>query len=265
MSAPGPQGGDWIKTWIDGQKAALEQWHKGQRTQPVPNGMGSFAELFAPATAQGQPLGAGGPGGQLAAIWERFGAAASGTAPTWDLPDVGPLREQQASLKELAEALADYQRFAVEMAGVLAKVHADTLDLLARRAMEQANAGKPVDSFRSLHDLWVECGEAIYSKVVHGESYCRLQANLCNAGIKVQLQRQQQVERWLKQLDLPTRSELNTLNRRVQELQRLVAPGHNNKAAVAATQAPKATRRAASGPVARAGTPRPGRKPRKKA
>ncbi len=147
-------------------------------------------------------------------------ATSGGPGTWWDLPGIGPLREQHAAAQEMAAALAEVERLTVEMGSVMARVHAETLDLLARRAAEQANEGVPLKDAKALHDLWVECGEATYAKVAHSDAYCRLQADLCNAGIRFQAVECQQVERWLKLLDLPTRSEVNTLNLRIRELQR---------------------------------------------
>ena len=149
-------------------------------------------------------------------------SAAVPAAPghAWDLPGIGPLREQHAAAQEMAAALAEVERLSLEMASVVARIHAETLDLLARRAAEQANQGTPVQDAKALYDLWVECGEATYAKVAHSEAFCRLQADLCNAGIRYKAVERRQMERWLKLLDLPTRSEVNTLNLRVRELQR---------------------------------------------
>ncbi len=224
MATLGQVPDDWINAWIEGQKATVQRWLEDQHIKTEPGAPSSFADWFQQAAAAAQAAsGWNGAGGQMAALWGVLGASSSARAQSgWSLPDVGPLREQQATMKGLAAAVADYQRLAIDMASMLAKVHADTLDLLARRAAEQANAGTPVDSFKALYDLWIECGETTYARVAQGDAYVRLQADLCNAAIRVQSHQQQQLERWLKQVDLPTRSELNTLHRRVADLKRQI-------------------------------------------
>jgi hypothetical protein len=224
MSSRDAPPNDWIQAWIHSQKATLAQWN-AVRPPPIPAGARSFAELFSPAVAAAQSsLGAVSAKGIAESFvfpWQMPGSGAAGrTGGSGDLPGIGPLREQQAAAQELTAALAEVERLSLEMARVIAKVHVDTLDLLARRAGERANEGKPVADAKALYDLWIECGEATYGKVAHGDAYCRLQADLCNAGIRFQAVERQQVERWLKLLDLPTRSEVNTLNLRIRELQR---------------------------------------------
>lgn len=224
MSAAGGPANHWIEAWIEAQKTALAQW-TSDPPKSAQAGTRSFADVFSPFLSAAQTaLGAASVNGgteSFAFPWKMPGfAAAGGPGGTLDLPGIGPLREQQAAAQEMAAALADVERLSLEMARVMAKVHADTLDLLARRSAERANEGTPVADIKALYDLWIECGEATYAKVAHGDAFCRLQADLCNAGIRFQSVERQQVERWLKLLDLPTRSEVNTLNRRIRDLQR---------------------------------------------
>jgi len=212
MSAPAGPLADWILAWIEGQKAMLAQWNAarqpaGPGPQPSAN---PLASMFAAAqTAFGNPAASG-------SLAPGFPWA----TPLGDLPGVGPLREHQAVARDMAAALADFEQLSREMAVVLGRIHVDTLDLLARRVQERANEGRPVENTGALYDLWIECGEATYAKVAHGDAYCRLQADLCNAGVRVQKAQRQQTERWLKLLDLPTRAEVNTLNLRIRDRQR---------------------------------------------
>lgn len=244
---------DWIQSWIEAQRAALGQWSATQSQ----SGAKSYAGAFSPflAAAQSAMGAASAKGGDDAAVfpWHMPGSVAGGGAPAFgDLPGIGPLREQQAAAQQLAAALAEVQKLSLEMGRVMAKVHADTLDLLARRSAERANEGNPVADAKALYDLWIECGEATYAKVAHGDAYCRLQADLCNAAIRFQSVERLQMERWLKLLDLPTRSEVNTLNLRIRELTRkleALAAGPSSTAG-APTRPAGARRKAAAKPAA---------------
>ncbi|MEQ1579673.1 MAG: poly(R)-hydroxyalkanoic acid synthase subunit PhaE [Steroidobacteraceae bacterium] len=267
MSGPGGRAADWIQAWIEAQKAALAQWN-AERPQPTSAGARSFADLFSPVLAAAQSaFGATSSKGVTDAFtfpWAGPKAAIfDGMGGIRDLPGIGPLREQQAAAQEMAAALADVERLTLEMARVMAKVHADTLDLLARRSAERANEGKPVADAKALYDLWIECGEATYARVAHGDAFCRLQADLCNAGIRFQSVERQQMERWLKLLDLPTRSEVNSLNLRIRELQRQLESAASNIPTATRTPARNAARgrKVPKPPAGRALTKR---KPRKK-
>ena len=207
----------WIEAWIDGQRAVLRSW-SDQQARETTGKTADWMEALRQLLAAQEGLTAE-PGTLLLRLWRELLPGGSASTDLWDFPGLGPLKEQQEALQGLYGAIGEYQRLAAEMAAMLLKVHQDTLDLLARRSAELANAGTPVTSERALYDLWVECGEQTYGRLVHGQAYCRLQAALGNAGIHVRAAQQALLERWLKQFDLPTRSELNSLHRRIQSLQ----------------------------------------------
>ena len=133
------------------------------------------------------------------------------------LPPIGLAREQTEAWRELAAAHAECRRMEHELRSVLAKVQLDALDLLERRLLER-DPKHPIASFRELYDLWVECGEQVYGKLAHSAAYSKLQAELGNASMRLRSRVQAVLEHGLKQFDLPTRSELNTLHRQVREL-----------------------------------------------
>jgi class III poly(R)-hydroxyalkanoic acid synthase PhaE subunit len=133
------------------------------------------------------------------------------------IPPVGLVREHTEAWRELAEAHAECTRLEGKLREELTKVQLAALDLLEKRVRERPSE-EPIDGFRKLYDLWVECGEQTYAGLAHSEAYSKLQAELGNASMRLKNRLQTVLEHALKHLDLPTRSELNTLHRQVREL-----------------------------------------------
>ena len=167
----------------------------------------------------------------LLRAWANAGVLQAGIAQQASdalsrLPPLGLAREQTEAWRELAAAHAECQQIESELRAVLLKVQFDALDLLSEQIRKRA-PDDPIDGFRALYDLWVECGEQVYGKLAHSEAYSRLQAQLGNATMKVRSRMQVVIEQGLKQFDLPTRSELNSLHRQMREqrmqVERLVA------------------------------------------
>jgi class III poly(R)-hydroxyalkanoic acid synthase PhaE subunit len=92
-----------------------------------------------------------------------------------------------------------------------------------RRAKQSAGTVPGIDDYRELYNLWVECGEKVFAQVAHSESYAKLQAQLGNAAIRLKARQQAVLERMLKQFDLPTRSELNTVHKQMREMRERIA------------------------------------------
>jgi hypothetical protein len=165
------------------------------------------------------------------------------------VPPVGLAREHTEAWRELADAHAECTRLEGKLREELHKVQLDALDLLERRIRER-RGDAPIEGFRQLYDLWVECGEQAYGRLAHSESYAKLQAELGNAAMRLKSRLQTVLEHALKQLDLPTRSELNSLHRQMRELrlqfERLTNPAQAKRPA-AAGRARKRTGGAAKG------------------
>lgn len=139
------------------------------------------------------------------------------------LPPIGLAREHTEAWRELAAAQVECQRIEQELRAVLMRVQSEALNLLEQRVREREQQGNPLPSYRDLYDLWVECAERVYAKVAHSEAYCKLQAQLGNASMRLRSHQQKVIEHGLRQFDLPTRSELNTVHRQLREQKQKIA------------------------------------------
>jgi polyhydroxyalkanoate synthase subunit PhaE len=70
-----------------------------------------------------------------------------------------------------------------------------------------------------LYDTWIDCAEDAYARAAHSESFCDALAEFVNAGSDWRKDLQASVEHSAKTLDLPTRSEVNTLTERIRSLE----------------------------------------------
>ncbi len=229
------------QVWIEQQRALLD------RT--------ASAEQQAQAAACGM-------GGELLNIWRSawtaVGVAQSGAAQGFSdllakLPPIGLAREQVTVWQELAAIQAECQRLGQELREVLADVQRKALDLLDERVRER---NEPIASYRELYDLWIDCAERVFAKVAHSDAYSKLQGELGNATIRLKARQQKVIEYALKQFDLPTRSELNSVHLQLRQLKQ--------KLAALEQRAQSATADAAAGPAAPA-RPRKSAKPAKTA
>ncbi|MDY6944584.1 MAG: poly(R)-hydroxyalkanoic acid synthase subunit PhaE [Pseudomonadota bacterium] len=255
-------GSDWIQAWIEQQREQLRRagmpgadapsagagtdglsdqvrdigmrWLEAG--QAYLHGWQQFAQRGVAGVAQGEP-----PlkfGEEMLNAWQGTwaGAACAGEGATRQfadlisrLPALGLAREQTEAWRELLAAQAEYQQLEQELRTVWAKVQTDALialeGLVRERKARQgtATAAPGIEDYRELYNLWVECGERVFAQVAHSEAYAKLQAQLGNAAIRLRARQQAMLERALKQYDLPTRSELNTVHRQLRELRERVA------------------------------------------
>jgi class III poly(R)-hydroxyalkanoic acid synthase PhaE subunit len=81
---------------------------------------------------------------------------------------------------------------------------------------------EPVGSLRAMYDLWVDAGEEAYAAAAHGPEFAKAQAELNDALMDLKAEQRAQVEDWARALDLPTRTEVNTILKRMNTLKRRV-------------------------------------------
>lgn len=192
---------NWIADWIEEQREKLRSANAGASASQQP---GTQSEEHAAADS-------------IRGIWqtvERMFAQGPFDVP----PPLGWAREHEQAYRDLAIAHAQYMKLEAELRSKLAAVQSDALSLLERRARE-----RPIENVRQLYDLWIECGEEVFGQLARQESYCKLQADFANAAVQFRACQREILERMLKQFDLPTRAELNSVHRQLRELRERLA------------------------------------------
>jgi polyhydroxyalkanoate synthase subunit PhaE len=152
--------------------------------------------------------------------WMGAQAAPAAAAPSptlsTELPAFGVTREHQQRAQRMADAL---QRMNAAQRR-LQRLWSDVLrDAAARYVSQLAPTQPPAatpDALRKLYDSWIDCAEEAYARIAHGEAFCQAQAEFANAASQWRLEQQTNIEHWSRFLDLPTRSEVNSLIRRLQ-------------------------------------------------
>jgi polyhydroxyalkanoate synthesis regulator phasin len=175
-------------------------------------------------------------------------APAPSAAPS-ELPAFGATREHQERAQRMAQAA---QRMDAAQRR-LQRLWSDVLREASTRFVSQLQATQPgaatPASLRKLYDTWIDCAENAYARVAHSEAFCQAQAEFANAASQWRLEQQGNIEQWSKFLDLPTRSEINSLTRRLRALEQQLRSKPDSRAAPAA---PSPARRSAPSKRAKA-------------
>lgn len=183
--------------------------------------------------------------------WSSAPATAPGAMP-FDAPALGPAREHQQRAQRMAAAWSRID----EAQRRLQRLWTDTLReaSMAFTARLSQQPGTPdAQGLRRLYDAWIDCAEEAWSRTAHSEAFCKALADHVNASAEWRAELQAGVEQWAKLADLPTRSEVNTLARRLKAVEEQL----RQKAAPAAR--PRARKAPASKAPARKAPARKGR------
>ena len=133
------------------------------------------------------------------------------------IPAVGYSRESQEQHQHFGRLVIEYQKALQDYAAAMSKLGGRSLERF-REKLEEAE--EPVTTVRGMYDLWVDACEDEYGAYTMTEEYAELYGALVNTLMAVKHQGAVMVDETLEGLNMPTRREVNTLHRRLQETRR---------------------------------------------
>jgi polyhydroxyalkanoate synthase subunit PhaE len=144
----------------------------------------------------------------------------AGMATPAPMATFGLTREMQLDQQAIAAAMHEYAQINARYQALLQQVNAQGIERLQELLKERSEPGKQVESLKGLYDMWVDAMEDAYSKMALSDEYREVFGALVNAQMQVRKLQQQQTEQICRELGMPTRSELDSLGKRVQQLRR---------------------------------------------
>ncbi|MDX1487189.1 MAG: class III poly(R)-hydroxyalkanoic acid synthase subunit PhaE, partial [Acidiferrobacterales bacterium] len=134
------------------------------------------------------------------------------------VPGVGYAREWQEQLQQHARLWLDYQRAHQRYVTGFGQLGLQSVERFEEKIKEFSAAGKTVGGARELYDLWVDCCEEVYGKYVSTDEYAELHGELVNTLMQVKRHAGALIDEYLGAMNMPTRREVNTLHRRMQQM-----------------------------------------------
>lgn len=137
-----------------------------------------------------------------------------------DLPAFGYAREHQEHYQKIAKAWLEYQHETNRYNALIARASRRAFEVFEDKLVEHAEPGRQIDSVRGLYDLWVDAAEDAYAEVALSDEFREVYGALVNAQMRVRKYVQQEVEQVSVNLGMPTRSEIDSIGRRLHALHR---------------------------------------------
>jgi len=138
------------------------------------------------------------------------------------VPAFGPLHAEQQATERPMDTTLRWQRAAAHVSELLSMVATSAVEKLIAALAGPDASGPPVTSLRQLHELWVECGERAFAVAAHSEDFAAAQAELLAAMVEMRFEQRRQIEEWARAFNLPTRTEIDAIHRRLHELGRVL-------------------------------------------
>jgi len=135
-------------------------------------------------------------------------------------PGLGYTREEQGQYQELTRCGMEYQQAMQAYMQFFSGLGLKSVERMRDKLGQTAQEEKVIDTARGLYDLWVSSCEDVYSEEVMTPEYAQLNGRLVNALMALKQRMAVMVDESLGAMNMPTRSELRTLQDRLQETRR---------------------------------------------
>lgn len=136
------------------------------------------------------------------------------------VPGVGYTRESQEQYQDLARLAMEYQQAMQNYQAAMARVGLDSVERFRARLEDAGRQNQPITSLRAFYDEWVDVCEEVYGEFTLSEEYARVYGEMVNSLMALKRQGTRFMDEAAESLNMPTRREVNTLHRRLQESRR---------------------------------------------
>ncbi|MGY0798402.1 class III poly(R)-hydroxyalkanoic acid synthase subunit PhaE [Lysobacter sp. A286] len=140
---------------------------------------------------------------------------------TWlGTPAVGFTREHQQRWQQLAQAQQDHQQQGRAYQALMAQALQDAFKRFEEKLTECSEPGKKLESARALFDLWIDAAEETYSEIALSPRFREAYGAMVNSQMRLRTAVQREIEQVGEAMGVPTRSEVDTVHRKIVQLER---------------------------------------------
>lgn len=177
--------------------------------------------------------------------WQRDGQS------LLDQPTFGFAREHQQRWQQLAQAQLDSRQHSQAYHALLSEAGQDAFVRFEQKLTERSEPGRQLESARALFDLWIDAAEEAYAEIALSPRFRDAYGAMVNSQMRLRGAMQVEIEQATELLGMPTRTEVDSVHRKIVQLERELRRMRDALGAVGGQSAADDADRAASAKLVR--------------
>ncbi len=132
-------------------------------------------------------------------------------------PAIGYGREYQEQYQKFGRLVMEYEKAMGQYQAGFGALGQKSLETFQKRLETTAADSGPVNSVRQVYNIWVDACEEVYAEYAMSDDYAKRYGEMVNALMAVKQQGARLVDESLEAMNMPTRTEISGLQRRLHD------------------------------------------------
>jgi len=135
-------------------------------------------------------------------------------------PSMGLLREFNEKVNQSFALWLENQQLMLAYQRLVGEAWVDAFQALMQKLVTMAQKGETITDQRHLLRIWVEVADEIFVDLFHSDAYAKTQSAYVNSNMALRRQQRELLEVWLRNHDLPTRTDLEEAHHQIYQLRK---------------------------------------------
>ena len=135
-------------------------------------------------------------------------------------PSIGLLRDFNEKVSKGFDLWLENQQIQLAYQLLIGEAWVDAFQSLMQKLMTMAQKGETLVDQRHLLRIWVEVADEVFIALFHSEAYAKTQSAYVNSNMALRRQQRELLEVWLRDNDMPTRTDLDEAHHQIYQLRK---------------------------------------------
>ena len=135
-------------------------------------------------------------------------------------PILGPSREFTGKIVNNFDAWTQLYRTSLDYQIVLADIQVESFEALMKELVNKAEKGEQIKDWKEFQGLWSKIADDVFAEAFCQEDNLKIRGKFLNALNTYRIEQQKLLEQYFEMMNLPTRSEIDELQKIVHELRK---------------------------------------------
>lgn len=137
-----------------------------------------------------------------------------------NMPMMGITQETQEMQLQFLDRMITFITYYIELMVQISDVAKESMTKIFEETAKSIKTGKGPKTYEEFYDFWKNTLSSVFDNLFYSDEFSKLLAETVNAGMDMKILRNKNVEAYLKEWPIPVKSDMDSLYKKVHDLQK---------------------------------------------